>query len=158
MKSNIKESQMGLEILKTDTENQDFVLLAKLLDQDLEERNGALQKQYTQHNKVDKIDAVIIYLDQIPVACGALKKRDDLTAEIKRVFVKKEHRGQGLSKILMNQLETLAKDSGYRETVLETGLKQTEALHLYKSIGYGITENYEPYVGNPNSVCMKKRL
>jgi ribosomal protein S18 acetylase RimI-like enzyme len=58
----------------------------------------------------------------------------------------------------MNQLETLAKDIGYRETVLETGLKQIEAFNLYKSIGYEITPNYEPYVGNPNSICMKKRL
>ncbi len=147
-----------MELLKTDTTNKDFILLEKLLDKALEERNGDIQKQYDQYNKVDKIDAVIIYIDQVPVACGAFKKHDEITAEIKRVFVKKEHRGQGLSKILMNQLEALAKDSGYRETILETGLKQVEALHLYKSSGYEITENYEPYVGNANSVCMKKRL
>jgi predicted GNAT family acetyltransferase len=89
---------MDIELLKTDTENPDFILLAKLLDRDLEERNGELQKQYAQHNKVDRIDAVVIYHDQIPVACGALKKTDELTAEIKRVFVKKEHRGQGCQK------------------------------------------------------------
>ena len=33
------------------------------------------------------------------VACGALKHFDDNTAEIKRMYVKPEYRGRGLSKI-----------------------------------------------------------
>jgi len=42
--------------------------------------------------------------------------------------------------------------------VLETGIKQHEANNLYKNTGYEIIENYEPYIGNTNSVCMKKAL
>lgn len=45
-----------------------------------------------------------------------------------------------------------------KHTVLETGSKQIEAINLYKSSGYEIIDNFEPYVGNTNSICMKKRL
>ena len=118
-----------------------------------------MQKQYNKHNKVDYInDAVIVYKDKVPVACGAFKKYDDSTVEIKRIFVTKENRLQGISKLVMNELEELVRSGSYKYVVLETGIKQFEAINLYKSIGYEITENYEPYIGNTNSVCMKKVL
>lgn len=150
---------MGLEILKTNSKNADFIKLIKELDNDLEERYGDLQKQYDQHNIVDYInDVVIVYKDKEPVACGAFKKYNDSTAEIKRIFVTKENRHQGISKLIMNELEELVKSSGYKYAVLETGIKQFEAINLYKGTGYEIIENYEPYTGNANSVCMKKDL
>ena len=58
----------------------------------------------------------------------------------------------------MNKLEELAKQAGYDYAVLETGQKQYEAISLYKKFGYKKMLNYGPYVGNPNSICMKKRL
>ena len=42
--------------------------------------------------------------------------------------------------------------------VLETGLRQQEAVRLYQKNGYQLTENYGPYTEMPNSVCFKKRL
>jgi len=49
----LKERKMGLEIRNTDSKNRDFIELVKLLDKDLEERYGDLQKQYDKHNKSD---------------------------------------------------------------------------------------------------------
>ena len=82
---------MGIDLLITDSKNEDFIRLTKLLDKDLEERNGDIQKQFDAYNKVDQIDAVVIYQDHVPAACGAFKKYDDNTAEIKRIFVAKEN-------------------------------------------------------------------
>lgn len=150
---------MGLEILRTDSQNLDFNMLIKLLDADLEERYGQLQKQYEKHNKVDYInDVVVIYKEKIPVACGAYKQYDSDTIELKRMFVIKEHRKQGLAKTIIKELEELAKSRGFKYAVLETGIKQHEAISLYKDIGYHITPNYGPYIGNSNSVCMRKVL
>ena len=150
---------MDLEVVKTDSKNADFIELIKLLDDDLGERYGELQKQYKKHNKVDYInDVVIIYIDKIPVACGGFREHDIDTIELKRIFVMKEHRGQGLSKLIINKLEELAKAKGYKYVLLETGIKQNEAINLYKSNGYHVIQNYEPYVGNVNSICMKKTL
>lgn len=150
---------MGIELLKTNSKNTDFIELIKLLDEDLGARYGESQKQYDKYNKVDYInEVIIIYKDKIPVACGAFKKYNNDSAEIKRIFVRKENRHEGLAKLLMSKLEEWAKNEGYKFTILETGKKQHEAINLYKNLGYDVIENYTPYVDNTNSVCMKKTL
>ncbi|WP_026881116.1 GNAT family N-acetyltransferase [Clostridium akagii] len=150
---------MSLKILNTDSMNIDFMKLIKLLDDDLNKRYGEIQKQYFKHNKVDYIkEVVIIYIDGVPVACGAFKEHNADSIELKRIFVKKENRRQGLSKLIINELEGLGIMKEYKYSLLETGIKQYEAINLYKNIGYEIIENFEPYMGNNNSVCMKKEL
>ncbi|HYF75182.1 MAG TPA: GNAT family N-acetyltransferase [Candidatus Nitrosocosmicus sp.] len=150
---------MDFEIVKTDSQNIGFVTLIKLLDEDLEERYGQLQKQYEKHNRVDYInDVVVMYKGKAAIACGAFKEYDTNTIELKRMFVIKEHRKQGLAKAIIKELEDLAMSRGFKYAVLETGIKQYEAIGLYKSIGYCVTQNYGPYIGNPNSVCMRKKL
>ena len=126
---------------------------------ELNEQYGELQKQYDKHNKVDYInDVVIIYKDEIPVGCGAFKERDIDSIELKRIFVKKDHIRQGLSKIIIGELEKLGRSKYFRYSLLETGIKQYEAINLYKTNGYEMIENFEPYKGTPNSICFKKNL
>jgi GNAT superfamily N-acetyltransferase len=150
---------MDTKIVLTDSQNEDFIKLIGLLDEDLDGRYGELQKKYKQHNKIDFIkDVVVIYKNCEPVACGAFKEFEGNSVEMKRVFVKKENRRQGLSKLVMGKLEETAKSKGYECAVLETGQKQYEAISLYKNLGYEIIPNYGPYIGNTNSICMKKLL
>ena len=150
---------MNLEIVKTNGQNIDFIKLTKLLDDDLNERYGELQKQYDKYNKADYInDVVIIYEDNVPVACGAFKEYDSKTVELKRIFVIKENRQKGLSKIMIGELEKSAREKGYKYSLLETGIKQHEAINLYKKNGYVVIQNYGQYEGNINSICMKKAL
>lgn len=150
---------MDFEIIKTDSKNTDFLELIKLLDEGLVERYGELQKQYDKHNKVDFIkDVIILYKDGQPAACGAYKEFDSCSAEIKRIFVKPEYRNNGLAMLIVNGLEELVRSHNYKYAILETGIKQHEAINLYKKMGYAMTENYGPYIGNSNSVCMKKVL
>jgi Acetyltransferases len=150
---------MNIEIIKTDSKNADFIMLISELDKDLQERNGESQKQYDKHNKIDNInDVVVISVDKEPVACGAFKEYDNETVELKRIFVLKSFRGHGLSKLLVSSLEEIAKTQGYKYGVLETGRKHIEAINLYKRSGYAVSENYDPYIGMPESVCMKKTL
>jgi hypothetical protein len=35
---------------------------------------------------------------------------------------------------------------------------QKDAIHLYKKVGYEVTENFEQYIGVENSICIKKRI
>jgi putative acetyltransferase len=150
---------MVLNVIKTDSKNIDFIKLIKLLNEDLNERYGELQKQYDKHNKLEFIrDVIIIYKDDVPAACGALKEYDADTIELKRIFVTKDNRRKGLSKLIVSRLEGLGSSNGYKYAVLETGIKQIEAINLYKNTGYTIVENYGQYAGNSNSVCMKKDL
>jgi hypothetical protein len=65
----------ALRILRTNSENQDFVQLVHLLDQDLQRRDGADHSFFAQFNKIDSIKYVVVaYLDLSPVGCGAIKE------------------------------------------------------------------------------------
>jgi GNAT superfamily N-acetyltransferase len=102
---------------------------------------------------------VIVYDDaDEPIACGAIRRRDDETAEIKRMYVRREARGRGLSRLVLRELEATAIRRGYRALVLETGSRQPEAIALYESAGYTIIPNFGYYRHSPLSVCYRKEL
>ena len=148
-----------MKIIRTDSENADFRELVKMLDEDLAIRDGEEHSFYAQYNKIDKIrETVVAYENEIPVGCGAFKKYEQSVAEIKRMYVRVEKRGQGIAVKILAELETWAKESGFSECVLETGLKQPEAIRLYQKRGYEIIPNYGQYEGIENSVCMRKSI
>lgn len=94
------------------------------------------------------------------VASGAAKlMRDDGDyAEIKRVFVLEPYRGRGLSNLIMQYLETELIRRGVDTCRLETGVRQPEALGLYRKLGYREREAFGAYRPDPLSVFMEKRL
>jgi putative acetyltransferase len=142
---------------RCNSNNNDFRSLIQQLDSDLDSRYGEVQKQYNTHNQIDFIDTVIVAIEnQIPVGCGCFKKFDNNTVEIKRMFVKSDYRGKGIASRILSELEHWAKELGYEQSILETGIKQVEAIGLYQKTGYQIIPNYGQYIGNNNSVCMKK--
>lgn len=93
-----------------------------------------------------------------PVGCGAIRPLRPGVAEVKRMFVVQEARGRGVGRTILENLETFAKNFGYRSIRLETGLKQPEAISLYESAGYHRAPCYGPYRENPMSICFEKKL
>ena len=150
-----------MNTVRTNGQNSDFVALCAALDDELNEIIGAEKQSstYDRYNLLGDIrDAVVVYIDAVPVAGGAFKLYEDGVAEIKRVFVKRAYRGRGLSKTVMHELETMAAEAGYRRLVLETGRLLAAAQGLYASLGYTVIDNYGPYVNMAESVCMEKIL
>jgi len=148
-----------IDLLRCNSENADFKTLIRLLDSELDNRYGALQKQYDGYNKIEFLETVVIAYDKsIPVGCGCFKKADDQSVEMKRVFVRSDFRGKGIASSILDELERWAKEEGFRYSILETGVKQHEAINLYKKKGYDIIENFGQYMGNLNSICLKKLL
>jgi GNAT superfamily N-acetyltransferase len=148
-----------VKVVKGTSENPDFVSLIAALDKSLWERYPELKSNYWGNNIIElNPNVVIIYLDKKPVACGCFKKYDQNTIEIKRMFVAPEARGLGLALRILGELELWAKEFDYSVSVLETLYKQKEAISLYQKVGYVIVDNYEPYVGLENSVCMRKQI
>lgn len=92
------------------------------------------------------------------VGCGAFRPVQDDCVEIKRMFVRESCRGRGFSKLILRHLEELAQRRGCRRIVLETGVKQPEAIGLYESAGYVRIPNYGQYAGNPDSVCFARSI
>lgn len=148
-----------MDIQRVNTVHEDFVNLTRRLDAELNRRYGLHQAAYDQHNVIDPMDtAVVGYVTRNPVACGCFREMDPQTVEMKRMYVTDGWRRQGFSVLILQALEAWGLELGYTRAVLETGKGQPEALGLYKKCGYGIMDNYGPYKGLDNSVCMEKRL
>ena len=148
-----------MKILRTTSENLDFQKLVKQLDDYLAIMDGDEHSFYDQYNKIDLLkNCIVIFEDETAVACGAIKAFDEQSMEIKRMFTLREMRGKGIASKILNQLENWTKELGFSKTILETGIKQTEAIALYEKCGYKIIPNYGQYSGIENSVCYEKSL
>lgn len=148
-----------IELIRTTSDDSDFRELVALLDQDLAIRDGAEHSFYAQFNKIDKIRHVVVARrDGQAVGCGAIKEYEKGVAEIKRMFVRPEWRGQAIAKSILEELETWARELNFSECILETGKKQPEAIGLYQKSGYQLIPNYGQYENVENSVCMRKSI
>jgi GNAT superfamily N-acetyltransferase len=144
---------------RTTSDNADFKNLVTLLDQDLKIRDGDEHSFYAQYNKIENIrNAIICYVENKPIGCGAFKEYDINKVEIKRMFVLPDYRGQGIGFAILTELELWAIELNYQESILETGKKQPEAIKLYQKAGYSIIKNYGQYENIENSVCMIKAI
>jgi ribosomal protein S18 acetylase RimI-like enzyme len=104
------------------------------------------------------------YLDGRPVATGAWRRSQVVafgtaaTAEIKRMYVVPRARARGLAHRMLAHLERSAREAGAEAVVLETGMRQPEAIALYESSGYTPVPAFGYYRDEPLSRCFGKRL
>ncbi len=145
---------------RTNSECEDFKILVKQLDAELAIRDGDDHAFYDQFNKIDAIKYAVVAYDEnnIPVGCGALKQFEPKVMEVKRMFVPLQHRGKGIASEILKALEIWATELGNAKCILETGIKQPEAISLYKKSGYNFIDNYGQYAGVENSICFEKLL
>lgn len=110
--------------------------------------------------KADNVIFVGCRVGATLVATGAAKlmQDDGRYAEIKRVYVLQGFRGRGLSRAIMRHLEREIRARGVSVCRLETGIRQPEALALYRKLGYVERGPYGAYVEDPLSVFMQKNL
>ena len=101
---------------------------------------------------------VIAARDGRHLGCGAVRRIDARTAELKRMYVRPEARNRGVARAVLRALEAEARGLGVGRLVLETGVRQAAALALYRREGYVVIPPYGEYVGSPLSVCMAKDL
>ncbi|MCX4823718.1 GNAT family N-acetyltransferase [Streptomyces sp. NBC_01142] len=110
---------------------------------------------------------LLAYDDQDrPVASGGWRSQDeneagylDGDAELKRMYVIHEARGLGLARHILAALEDDARAAGRTRMVLETGIRQPEAIALYTSSGYALcAQKFGHYRDYENSRCFAKLL
>ena len=78
--------------------------------------------------------------------------------EIKRMYVDQQIRGRGIGRAILMAIERRAKDLGLTHLRLETGIRQPEAIALYRTHGFTETEPFADYVADPLSIFMEKAL
>lgn len=102
---------------------------------------------------------LIACLNDVAVACGAVRRLDETTAEIKRLYVDPSVRGRGIGRALVEALESEARLVGVTNIALETGTRLAPALKLYEAMGYTHIPLFGEYLSSPNtSLCFGKSL
>ncbi len=148
-----------INLVRTDSENENFRKLVRLLDIELAERDGSDHAYYAQFNKIDALRyVVVVYENDEAVSCGAIKDFESGKVEVKRMYTLPANRGRGIAAKVLTELELWAAELGSCSCILETGLRQPEAIRLYEKSGYERISNYGQYEGLENSVCFEKAI
>ena len=104
------------------------------------------------------------YLDGTPVATGAWRRSSvralgaEVSAEVKRMYVVPTAQRRGVARRMLAHLEATAAEAGIEALVLETGMKQPEAIALYTSSGYEPIPGFGYYCGSELSRCFGRRI
>jgi GNAT superfamily N-acetyltransferase len=99
---------------------------------------------------------LILELDGMTVAGGALRRLGDGVGEIKRMWTAPRFRGRGYSRLVLAELERAARRRGYHALRLEIGNRQLAAIGLYVTSGYQEIANYGGHAADPRCVSFEK--
>ncbi|MDX6355071.1 MAG: hypothetical protein QOF98_1974 [Streptomyces sp.] len=157
-----------MEIRRTRFDDPDAVKLNDLVQLEYVDRygEGDVTPMDAAHFDPPQGLYLLVYdADGAAVASGGWRARDesadglvDGDAEIKRMFVAPHARGRGLARKVLAELEASAAAAGRTRMVLETGLRQPEAISLYKSSGYVSMPKFGIYRHDELSLCLAKKL
>lgn len=88
---------------------------------------------------------------------AAYRKLNDERCEVKRLYVRREARGQHLGDLLLDELLKKAKNAGFTDVIVNTPMSVTTAVNLYKKHGFEVYEG-EDVKPKPNTFYMIKDL
>ena len=101
---------------------------------------------------------VAAFLGVAPAGCGALREFDRTTAEVRRMYVRPEHRRKHVGHAILAHLIDSAREQGYERIILETGNKQGPAISFYESYGFGPIEPFGEHVNDVTSRCYELHI
>ena len=146
-----------------------YDLLSPVAQELIAALNAELSKMYPEpgatHFRLDPDEVaegngvfLVALRDGEPLGCGALRRIEERSGELKRMYVRPQARGLGIGRALLAALEAEARALGLTRLLLETGTRQTEALGLYRQAGFADIPAYGEYISSPLSLCMAKEL
>lgn len=126
-----------MKITLTDVSNADVIQLFSEYDDFIIDFLGDDKVYYTRYNSNEHIDMVwVAYCDDMPLGCVAFRKKTLEIGEVKRMFVKGEYRGRGISKCLLSIVEKHAKEQNCNALYLDTRITLKPAVFLYRNFGF----------------------
>lgn len=86
---------------------------------------------------------LVAYADEQPIGCvGLAPHPPERSAEIKRLYVRPAHRGQGTAHALMRHAHHHAAQHGIARLILDVLPTRTDVIGFYRRLGYTETEPY----------------
>ncbi|HEX4444081.1 MAG TPA: GNAT family N-acetyltransferase [Galbitalea sp.] len=163
---------MPIEIRRIDYNDPRAVAIREAMDVEMSARYSDIDRGLggdELDSMLARIDAALVVHPEEMIATVGAFDGEDLVGhaalrpfedklEVKRVIVFQEYRGQGISKRLMAELETVARERGVSELVLQTGDRQPDAVAVYTSIGYVPIPLFGLYQGVSFFLCFGKSL
>lgn len=138
-----------LQVRQVAVDDSELAALLEAYFDELRRRFGAFESPSHEDLRSDAERGVVLVgsEDGTAVACGSLRRLDEDTAEVKRMFVRADARGRGHARALLRALEDEARSAGCRRMVLDTAASLTEAATMYLREGYVEIERYNdnPY-------------
>jgi GNAT superfamily N-acetyltransferase len=126
---------------------------------ELDERYGCDDHEPGTPPSAGDIDVFLVAVDgSDPIGCGALRRLDETSAEVKRMYVVPDRRGSGVAAALLRALEDSARERGWTTLRLETGPAQPDAIRFYEREGYRQIPLFGAYIGSDMSVCYERAL
>jgi len=99
---------------------------------------------------------VVAEINNEIVGCGAIRPINENIGEVKRMYSK--FPGKKIGQTILAFLEDKAKALGFTDLILETRLKNQEAIQFYQKQEYKVIPNYGKYKDRPEAICLGKSL
>lgn len=106
----------------------------------------------------EQVAFFVLRYDGVPAGCGGVKCFGNEYAEVKRMYIRPEFRGAGLSKLILSHLEAYTVAQGIKILRLETGTLQKAAIGLYQEMGFQKIPAFGKYIESPFNLFYEKRL
>ena len=90
-----------------------------------------------------------------PAGCFALRRIDEESCEMKRLYVKPAFRGRGIGGALLKRILADAREIGYRRMLLDTLPFLEQAIQMYQNAGF---QEIPIYNDSPMSSAIYMRL
>lgn len=90
-------------------------------------------------------DVILAYRNSELAACGALRRWAPKVGEIKRIYVRADHRGPGFGPILTGALLDRARELGYGHVLVDTLPTMAAAIQFYQDMGFKPIDPYWPH-------------
>ncbi len=124
---------------------------------DILEEEGELHdvENYQQDYVEDQGLFLVVMDDNQLVGTGAIKKLENNTAELKRLWLLEEYHGQQIGYQVVMRLLDFARAHSYDKVRLQTSLRQKRALNFYTQLGFYEIPSYRDSM---DDVSMEMKL
>jgi len=150
---------MKVDVIKISPSDSEARELFELLDSHNMSHCPPEVCHLTQPEDLEKIDSILLgsYCNGVLCGMGGLKLYDDY-AEVTRMYVKEEFRGNKISLLLLKNLELTALEKSKSKLRLETSYKFKKAFSLYKQYGFKLCEPFGEYITKPYNTYMEMEI